>query len=283
MDNYDTLVLPGGGMKGFTLLGALQAAIDNSLMSRITTYVGTSVGAMIGYLLAIGYTPIEIMVAIHVNKWLEHTHQFNLNTMINGNGATSFNSLHEGLEKLTINKIGKLINLGTLLKDYGKKLVCVTYNMTSCRTEYLSADNHPDLPCITALRMSANIPLVFERFKYMDNFYIDGAITDNFPILEGINRGKKVLGIFIDVLEESLRDEPADGIITYILRLLQIPRVCTSKYRVEQAQGKCMIIPLEATDFHYIFEFDIKSKTRLEMFSSGYSQVKEFLEKKSTE
>ena len=58
---YTTLVLSGGGVKGILMLGAIQYMIDNRLLEKTTTYIGTSVGAMIGYLLAIGYTPIEIV------------------------------------------------------------------------------------------------------------------------------------------------------------------------------------------------------------------------------
>jgi predicted acylesterase/phospholipase RssA len=115
MDNdYDTLVLSGGGIKGFCLLGGVQAAFDLGLLKNIDTYVGTSVGAMIGYLLAIGYTPIEIIVSLYTNRWLEKMQYFNLVAMINGNGATSFTNLNEALEKLTLAKIGRLLTLGKL-------------------------------------------------------------------------------------------------------------------------------------------------------------------------
>ena len=73
--------------------------------------------------------------------------------------------------------------------------------------------------------MSANIPMVFDRFKYMDNYYIDGGIADNFPIIKGVEIGKKVLGIYLEIQENSLRDDPEDGMITYFLRLLYIPMI----------------------------------------------------------
>ena len=60
--DYDTLVLPGGGIKGLILLGGVQYLIDNYYMKNIKNFVGTSIGSIIGYLLIIGYTPIEIFV-----------------------------------------------------------------------------------------------------------------------------------------------------------------------------------------------------------------------------
>jgi len=274
---YDTLVLPGGGIKGLYLLGGVQAFSDLGYLANVKTFVGTSVGAIICYLLSIGYSPIEIIVSLHSNKWLDKMQFFNVVSMFNGNGATSFTSLHEALEKLTINKIGKFITLGKLKEEYGKNLICVTYNMTTCVTEYLGPDNYPDLPCITALRMSANIPLIFDRFKYMDNFYIDGGISDNFPILKGEEIGTKIFGINLEIVEKSLRDDPEDGVVTYFVRLLQIPIIQSVRYKVSLAKDKCTIITIKTGDIRNSIEFDVKSKVRLEMFSAGYSQVKESL------
>lgn len=279
---YDTLVLSGGGIKGFCLLGGVQGAMDLGILKNIKTYVGTSVGAIICYLLAIGYTPIEIIVGLYTNRWLEKMQGFNLVAMINGNGATSFTNLNEAIEKLTLSKIGRLLTLGKLREVFGKTLICATYNMTVCTVEYLGPDNYPDLPCLTALRMSANIPMVFDRFKYMDNYYIDGGMADNFPIIKGVEIGKKVLGIYLRIEENSLRDDPEDGMITYFLRLLYIPMIQGSVTRLEQVKGKCTAIPIIG-EMRNIIEFDIKSKTRLDMFSDGYESVKNFMIPKENE
>jgi NTE family protein len=276
-EKYDTLVLSGGGIKGFCILGGVQAVLDLGLLKDINIFVGTSVGAIIGYLLAIGYTPIEIIVSLYTNRWLEKMQYFNMVAMINANGATSFTNLHEALEKLTLAKIGRLLTLSKLKELFGKTLICTTYNMTICTTEYLGPDNYPDLPCLTALRMSSNIPMVFDRFKYMDNYYIDGGISDNFPIIKGVEIGKKVLGIYLAIEENSLRDDPEDGMITYLLRVLYIPMIQTVKTSLKHVKDICSTIPI-SDEMRNIIEFDIKSKTRLDMFSNGYESVKSFLE-----
>ena len=228
LDNkFDTLCISGGGVKGFYILGAIQAAIDAGILGNVTKYVGTSIGSIISYLLAISYTPIEILVSFYSHKWLDKMKYYDIVAGINGNGIMCFTHIHEALEKLTIEKIGKLITLKMLKELYGKTLVCVTYNMTTCMTEYLGPDNYPDLPCITALRMSANVPLVFERFKYMGSFYVDGGITDNFPILKADEIGHRVLGLCLEIPEESFQDNPEDGVAMYVIKLLQIPMIHT--------------------------------------------------------
>jgi len=277
--DYDTLVLPGGGIKGFSLLGAVQSAMDMGYLKNVKTYIGTSVGSILCYLLAIGYTPVEILVSLYTNRWLERMQYFNLVAMINGNGATSFTNLNECLEKFTINKVGRFLTLGKLRENFGKTLICVTYNMTTCVTEYLGPDNYPDLPCITAIRMSSNIPLVFDRFKYMDNYYIDGGISDNFPILKGEEIGTNIFGIHLEIEENSLRDDPEDGLITYFIRLLQIPIIQSTKNKITLATNKSLIVPIAGGNIRNAMEFDVKSKIRLEMFSTGYQSVRDFFEK----
>ena len=291
--DFDTLVLSGGGIRGFNILGAVQACIDKNMLKSIKNYVGTSAGAIVCYLLAIGYTPIELVISLYTNKYLEKIPHPNIVSLISGLGATSFAFLQEALEKLTINKIGKFITLGKLKEEYGKNLVCVTYNMTLCITEYLSADNYPDLPCLTALRMSSNIPLFFDRFQYMQQYYLDGGISDNFPIVKGAEIGKKVLGIYINTSFKNLQDNPDDGMLAYFLKLLYVPIVQSTQNQIKIVQQQqqqpqqagnnlqenssiCVIIPIQTEDMKNSIDFSIKIKERLDMFSIGYNSVNEY-------
>jgi hypothetical protein len=277
----DTLVLSGGGIKGFLLLGGIQSATDLGYLENITNYIGTSIGSIICYLLAIGYTPIEIIVSLYTNKWLERMQYFNLVAMINGNGATSFTNINECLEKLTICKIGRFLTLGKLKEIYGKTLICVSYNITTCVTEYIGPENYPDLPCLTALRMSSNIPMVFDRFKYMDNYYIDGGVADNFAILKGEEIGSNVLGMYLEIEENNLQDDPEDGILSYFIKLLQIPVRQLTQNKIKSSNGNSIIINIKAGNFKNALDFNIKLKSRLEMFSAGYQKVKDILQNKS--
>ena len=49
--HYDTLVLSGGSSKGIIILGCIQYLVDNYLLKGIETYIGTSVGSIICFLL----------------------------------------------------------------------------------------------------------------------------------------------------------------------------------------------------------------------------------------
>ena len=57
------LVLSGGGAKGIAHIGAIKALEDNNI--PIDYITGTSMGAIVGALYAIGYTPDEMMAFIN--------------------------------------------------------------------------------------------------------------------------------------------------------------------------------------------------------------------------
>jgi predicted acylesterase/phospholipase RssA len=272
--DYDTLVLSGGSTKGIVTLGSLQYIHDSGLLKHINTFIGTSAGSMICYLLAIGYTPIEIIVWICTHQLLEKLRHFNIVAMINGTGAASFNEIQEQLEKMTIAKIGYLPNFSDIKNKYDKVLICVTHNDTKQQTEYLGPFTTPTLPCITGLRMSASLPLIFEKYKYGDSYYIDGSISDNFAIQLGDEMGKKVLGILVDTEKENFNNDGETSILETIYRMMFIPISQATEYKIAKCSEKCNIIRLNYGKLK-VFNFNINSTEKLEMFSAGYQQCEQ--------
>ena len=271
---YDTLVLSGTSSKCFLTGGAIQYLYDNNLLN-IKNYIGTSAGAIISFFLIIGYTPIELMVYLCTNRLFEKISHFDVVQMVQGNGATSYHKLYEQLEKMTIDKIGYLPTFTDIKEKFNKNLVCVTYNLTEKRTEYLSYETHPTLPCLTALRMTSNLPLVFESYKYGHCYYIDGAISDNYAIQEGDKIGKNVLGIYVTNSEKSFN--PKQGIIEFIYNLIFIPVKQSISYKISQTSDKCTTLHLQCEKELKFFNFNVNSKDKLEMFTSGYDQCKKLL------
>lgn len=123
ISEYDTLVLSGGSLNNITILGSLQYLKDNDMINNIQTYIGTSSGAIICYLLIIGYTPIEIIVYLCINNQLfEKLKCFDLLNAIRGEGGVSFLYIADQIEKMTIEKIGRLLTLKDLETVYKKKV-----------------------------------------------------------------------------------------------------------------------------------------------------------------
>lgn len=270
---YSTLVLSGGSIKSIGALGALQYCIDKNLLGHIRTYIGTSAGAIILYLMAIGYTPSEIIVYICTHDIFEDVNYLDIVSMASGCGAISFLNFLHHLEKMTIDKIGYLPTFQDIELKFHKKLIVTTYNYTKQQAEYLSVDTTPSLPCLIALRMTSCLPLVFDMFKYMDNYYIDGGIVDNFPI-DYDDDGSHRLGILIDMYDEGERERPLGdhrGVLEYIYNLLLIPLKQQLYEKLERISSQHDIIRVKS-DIGFL-NYGISCRDKLDLFSMGYQDA----------
>ena len=179
---YKKIIISGGAAKGFASMGALQYLHDNDILQGIEYYAGTSVGAIISYFYIIGYSPKDLLVNICSSRFLDNFINPNLVTFIKGNGFFSFDIVNDFMEELTISKLGKIPTLSELKKMFNKTLIITTYNLSKQQLEYFSEENYPDISCLEALRLSSTIPLVFPRCKYLNCYYLDGGLRDNFPV-----------------------------------------------------------------------------------------------------
>lgn len=273
-DDPDVLVIAGGAVKGISILGALQYAYDNHRLDKIRTMVGTSIGAILNYLLAIGYTPIDIFLKVLKEALLEKIHA-NINFRSIEEGMLSYAFIQDVLEKLTIDKIGYFPTLKDIQNKFNKKLVITTYNLTKDVIEYLNPDDNPELPCLTALRMTSNIPFLFDQFKYMGCYYVDGGIADNFPIEIATKYGEHVIG-FYTVENNTTKILEKNKIVSYILNLLFIMPRIRVKEVMEKYKSKCSFVKI--ADDVQMFNFNIEIKDRLELFSTGYNAARNTFE-----
>jgi predicted acylesterase/phospholipase RssA len=278
--NYDTIVLAGGSVNTFIILGAIQYAYDNYFLNDISTYIGTSGGSMISYLLIIGYTPIDIIVFICKNHLIERLQSLNLVAMMNGFGALSFLHIYEQLEKMTIEKIGYIPTFKDIKEKFNKNLICVTYNLTEQKTEYISHDNYPNLSCLIAIRMSSNLPLIFENFKYGNSFYVDGGMSNNFAIDIGIQKGEKILGIKTNRKNDNsnITKDSEFNILDYIYKIMFIPINVLCQNKINNICNENIDI-ITINSEQNMFDFNISTRDKLELFSNGYQQMKEYFEK----
>ncbi len=279
---HTCLVMSGGGIYGYTMLGCLAYLYDNGVLNSIYTYVGTSMGAIIGYLLAIGYTPLEITMYLHKTRILSSLAEFDLASMSMGSGACDWNILQKGLEKLTLDKIGEFVNLKDLKNKYNKTLICSTYNMDTKCVEYIGPDTRPEIPALVAIRMSANVPFIFDLFKYQGSHYIDGGILDNLPIehamstlgfsdtMENTEESKdKIICISIDYIADKT---PCDyTMVDMIYNVLLAPMMMMSKEKLRLSQRFSTLYKLRTRKDVKFFDFGVKQSIALDMFSDGYN------------
>lgn len=269
---YNKIILSGGAIKGFSILGSLQYLYEHQLINNVNKYVGTSVGSGILYLLAIGYTPIEIIVKILTSQFLKKM-QLNIFSLTQGYGAYDWNVIEEFLKNLTLDKIGRFISLNELYTDFNKEIIFVTYNYSMNRTEYISYHNHPNMQCLTAIRMSCNLPIIFSQFKYLNCYYLDGGMTNNFAINK-IDDGDNAIAINTNFQGEiKNKDTDKFKIHEYIYNIICKFVNTEGKKNINNVHLNCDIINIKKTDVSSI-DFSITTQTKLNMFSYGYQITK---------
>lgn len=195
---YDTLCLSGGGIKGFAYLGSLKYLNDINFirLKKIKKFVGTSAGALISYILNLGFDINEIIdIAIKFNFKL-FVPEIDIDNIIEFNGIDNgdkFIILLSNLLKYKFNIDN--INFYDLHKITKKELHIIGTNYTLSKEEVFNYINTPNMSVITAIRISISVPLIFTPVLYNNYYYIDGGITNNFPI--NYCNKNKTLGIYI--------------------------------------------------------------------------------------
>jgi NTE family protein len=126
--------------------------------------------------------------------------------------------------------------------------------------------------------MSCNIPVIFEPYKYGECLYVDGGISNNFPIDIGEKIGKRIIGLNVNTSEPVVFG--SINVMEYAYKLLVIVLNESVRYKIENKKEKTDVIEIKATDKSVkIFEFNIDSKSKLGLFSLGYESAKKYYER----
>ena len=282
-NKYDTLVLSGGGVSGILILGALHHIYETelSLLNDIKYYSGTSAGGFISFLLIIGYTPMDIF--LYICSKIENIDISNLtiDSILQKHGFINKNNIITHLKILTLEKTGKEdITFKELYDEYKKELVLCTYNVTKNKTIYFSTAQTPNMSCIEAMRLSSAIPIVFSKQYYEDELYIDGALTNFFPInnvyspytsnILNDNNNIHILGIYIKN-ECPVNDKT---LLDYMLYIIQLMNDIGQKYTIP---SNSFVVKLNNNTNIQSFNFNTKTTQKIQLFIHGLNIAKEIL------
>jgi NTE family protein len=269
---YNSLVIAGGASKCISAIGALYYLHSVKELDFIEHYAGTSAGGMLCYLLAIGYTPFEVIHFLCSSNFIDEFQCLNIAGVVEQKGLINYYIVQEYLEKLTINKIGFIPTFRDVRLRFGKNLTLVTYNLTKNKPEYLNADTRPEMSCLSAIRMTVNVPLLFERFFYNNCEYLDGGLVDNFPINYYSGPEHKILGININPVDTSVSRK--QNYIMYLLKIAMIPYIFFQSKKEYPENATVVEIQTDVQSF----DFNLTISKRLNLFSKGYQTTLQFFD-----
>ena len=183
---FKTLVLSGGAIKGVAFVGCLKYLEENNMMDSMNTFVGSSSGSIISFLIALGYKHHEIwsLCKEGIQKYKEH--DLNLDTIFNIVQTMGLDDGHQVTEFLVscLEKKGFSGDMSFIefAKITGKHLVICASCINTHTDTYFSVDESPNMPVVLAIRASISIPFIFTPVQYNDQLYVDAGLLNNFPI-----------------------------------------------------------------------------------------------------
>lgn len=182
----DTLVFSGGAVDALAFLGCVQYLEECQALAAVDTYIGTSAGAFIAFMMALGYTHQEMRVWAGKKFCESGANQIDIDNLLSSfemMGIDPGHKLTAFMEDALYFKLGvRDMTLLDLERRCGKTLVACASNLTHARPEYFCAKTHPGLSLLTAVRASACIPYLFAPVRVGDCLYVDGGMFENLPL-----------------------------------------------------------------------------------------------------
>jgi NTE family protein len=199
------LVMEGGGSKGIAYGGALLELEKRGVLQGITRTAGTSAGAIQACLLALGYTPQEI-VDIITNTPVESFNDDGFvvkaaKRMVKEFGWFKGDSFLAKMEQVIYQRTGNsdltFWQLHELATSFPFRDLYVTgCNLTEQKLVVFSYETHPNMRVADAVRVSMSIPLYYKGVwlnpegKIIGNdqprtncgLFVDGGLLSNFPV-----------------------------------------------------------------------------------------------------
>jgi NTE family protein len=211
-------VFEGGGVKGIAFVGALEAARERGIEKWVNV-AGTSAGAIIASLLAVGYEPRQLREILEQTDYATFADYGWGGKVVGGArnalrgrglcpGETFTDWLAERFKESPVGKADPTFSdverqLPPELADDERekarwRLRVIASDVTEGRmlvlpddiTDYTDKDGTPytkeDLPIARAVRMSMSFPYFFEPVELYRNgrvhYIVDGGLLSNFPV-----------------------------------------------------------------------------------------------------
>ena len=183
------LVLSGGSVRSVSAVGCLKYLYENGLLDHVTNIIGTSAGAILGFLLAMGHNPTKIATLLQDVLVGKGYHQIRFDDLLEFNvlqtfGLDSGAGIMSFIEDVLEQTLGaRDISFLELAKKRGINFVVCVANLTRQRSEYLCVDTTPHESVVTAVRMSISLPILFAPVRHANgDLYVDGGIYETLPI-----------------------------------------------------------------------------------------------------
>ena len=194
-DKY-TCIFGGGAVRGFAYIGAIKALQE--LKIKYDTIAGSSAGAIVATLLAVGYSDEEIKdILLKINFDLFRDIHFSLNSGFAFSKGEVFTKwIRKNIEKKFYGKnYVKGQNKPVTFADLETNLLVYTTNLVKFDCQEFSKQETPDFEIAEAVRISCSMPGLMTLTEINGKKLVDGDLLKSKPLWKlsknlkvGINR-----------------------------------------------------------------------------------------------
>lgn len=272
MTQLKNLVLSGGGVTALGFLGILKLLYEYDLIKEIEHYVGTSMGAIICYLLTIGFNHNELLEFSKLFNFSKITENIKLDNFLYNYGFVDMNNIRIILKNISnFKNIDNDITFKQHFEKTNKKLSITGTCLSDFKLYYFNYENSPDMKIFDAILISCCIPLLFEPMEYNNKCWIDGGIINNFPIDYCSQEINNTLGIAIkDICFENCSINPKKDLPDYLSNLFKCLVYSDTIKKLDLYDNNTIKYNF---DISIMIDFNINSNEILDIFNDAYQQA----------
>ncbi len=271
------LVLSGGSMKGLAYIGMIKCIEEYDIVKKIDNFVGTSIGACVCFCLMIGFT-YEELYDVFINLDINKARNINVDNILNfgttygvDNGEKIVKILKVFLKKkLQVNSI----TFSELYEKTQKNITIIGSCLNTTSVDYFNLKNNPNMDVIDALRISISIPLFFTPVIYENKYYVDGALTNNYPIDICVNNNKETMGVVLT--SNTYTYTEINSIDNYLISIINTNFVHQDKEKIKKYQDITIDLEIECNSF----DFSLSTEIKKDIINQGYLITKSQIIKK---
>lgn len=257
------LIIGSGAMMIYMFIGAIQCLYEKGMLEDVKEISCASCGSLIGFFFVLFFGDIEKIIKTSVSQSLEEFAKPDVKTFIKNFGFLDTSKI----EKLITDIIENDITFKQLYELNPIKLHISTYEVTTCRTIYMSVDTTPDMKVSHAIRMSISVPFIFTPCIENGQVFTDGSTVEPSPYVPFIGKS--------DVIELRWRRKPLitkvpknllNFIKLFIFSIFESSRISAQYTDFER-------IDLVSPDDSLAYNWTMNEETKYMLIREGYSQT----------
>ena len=270
-----TCIFGGGAIRGMSYIGAVKALEDLGIYSE--TIAGSSVGAIIAGMYALGYNSQEMQeVFLKVNFDLFRDIHFGFGkTFALSKGEVFLDWLREIIEKKYYGEnYQKSKNPSVKFKDLDKELIIITTDLTNFTCKEFSKKSTPDFEVATAIRISSSMPGLMTSVEYEGMELVDGDLQKSWPLWKLSKNLSDVSERILEFRLEGSYDKNSKSPIDYLNTVYSCVTSIATKSVVNMYDecDKYDYVTINTGDV-IIVDFNMPIEKRNELIDIGYNQT----------